>query len=126
MSSATNHTRVENVRVKNIRPKGYHDLSKWCEDPDNKYIGRAGVVFVKTSQGKKRYPPRSSIWANPYKLKNYSRKTSLKLYRKHILKQIAKDPKLYDIEQLRGKTLGCWCHPDPCHGDVLCEILANV
>ena len=24
--------------------------------------------------------------------------------------------------ELRGKTLGCWCAPKPCHGDVLLEI----
>ncbi len=24
--------------------------------------------------------------------------------------------------ELRGKTLGCWCAPLPCHGDVLLEI----
>ena len=24
--------------------------------------------------------------------------------------------------ELRGKVLGCWCHPQPCHGDVLAEI----
>lgn len=25
-------------------------------------------------------------------------------------------------EELRGKILGCWCHPQSCHGDVLVEI----
>ena len=24
------------------------------------------------------------------------------------------------LPQLRGKVLGCWCHPEPCHGDLLC------
>jgi hypothetical protein len=24
--------------------------------------------------------------------------------------------------ELRGKTLGCWCAPQACHGDVLAEI----
>lgn len=24
--------------------------------------------------------------------------------------------------ELRGKTLGCWCHPKACHGDVLARI----
>jgi hypothetical protein len=26
---------------------------------------------------------------------------------------------------VRGKVLGCWCHPAPCHGDVLCEAAAE-
>jgi len=21
--------------------------------------------------------------------------------------------------ELKGKTLGCWCHPKQCHGDIL-------
>ena len=25
-------------------------------------------------------------------------------------------------EELKGKILGCWCHPLPCHGDVLVKI----
>jgi hypothetical protein len=28
------------------------------------------------------------------------------------------------LPELRGKKLGCWCKPGPCHGDVLAE-LAN-
>lgn len=28
------------------------------------------------------------------------------------------------LPELRGKVLGCWCHPQLCHGDVL-ERLAN-
>ena len=28
------------------------------------------------------------------------------------------------LDYLRGKTLGCWCKPKACHGDVLVE-LAN-
>src|SRR4051812_48607396 len=24
--------------------------------------------------------------------------------------------------ELRGKRLGCWCAPGPCHGDILAEI----
>jgi hypothetical protein len=25
-------------------------------------------------------------------------------------------------QELRGKVLGCWCHPKACHGDVLARI----
>ena len=30
---------------------------------------------------------------------------------------------LEDIHQLKGKTLGCWCHPKLCHGNVILKIL---
>lgn len=118
-------TRVVNVRVKHIRPK-HHDLRHWCMEPNHLYIGRAGVVFVKFPDGtKQRWPRRASVWANPFNLKRHSREESLRLYRKYILEKIAQHPRTYDIESLRGKTLGCWCKPHACHGDVLCEILAS-
>ena len=28
------------------------------------------------------------------------------------------------LPSLRGKRLGCWCKPGPCHGDVLVRMLA--
>lgn len=31
-----------------------------------------------------------------------------------------------DLHELRGKTLGCWCHPEPCHGDVLCRLVREL
>lgn len=30
-----------------------------------------------------------------------------------------------DIDELRGKVLGCFCKPHPCHGDVLVELLGQ-
>jgi hypothetical protein len=29
------------------------------------------------------------------------------------------------VESLRGKTLGCFCKPEPCHGDVIADYLDN-
>lgn len=26
---------------------------------------------------------------------------------------------LRDLDELRGRDLACWCHPLPCHGDLL-------
>ena len=35
-------------------------------------------------------------------------------------------PSLQDeLGDLVGKVLGCWCHPAPCHGDVLIEAIAE-
>lgn len=30
---------------------------------------------------------------------------------------------LNDLHELKGKTLGCWCSPKSCHGDVLVELV---
>ena len=30
------------------------------------------------------------------------------------------------LPELKGRRLGCWCHPKPCHGDVLKELTDSI
>lgn len=109
--------KVTNVKVEFIRPRGYSNLKEWCNDPNNIYIGRAGVVFIDGE----RYPKASSIWANPYKInKDGTREEVIEKYRKYITKKIEAGE--VDLGELKGKTLGCWCLPHSCHGNVLVEL----
>ena len=116
------NTKVVNVRVKYIRPE-YKNLKAWCEDENNVYIARRGVVLI----DKKRYPLRDSPFANPYKVgRDGSREEVIEKYRERIQQKIKDDE--INIEQLQslvGKNLGCWCAPKYCHGDVLLEIIRN-
>jgi len=75
------------------------------------------------------YIGRPSPWGNPYSHKNGTKaqfkvatiEEAIEKYREYLLS----NPELMDkLSELRGKTLGCWCKPGPCHGDVLLE-LAN-
>jgi len=111
---------IVNCKVKYIRPQ-YNNLKEWLENSNNVYIGRAGVVFI----NKERFPKKASIFANPYKIdKNTSRKEVLEKYKKYIIEKILNDKFLYlELLKLRGKNLGCWCHPEPCHGDILLELI---
>ena len=111
---------VVNCRVANIRPK-YKDLSDWIADEKNIYVGRRGVVFVNGA----RYPPVASNFANPFKIgKDGTREEVLKKYESYITKKLEEDPVLLlELKTLKGKNLGCWCHPDPCHGDILLKLL---
>lgn len=113
-------TKVINVRVSSIRPLGYNNLEEWMKDPNHVYIGRSGVVFVNGH----RFPPEDSIFANPFRIEGEThecRKASVERFRTYA----RKNPLLLEeLESLRGKTLGCWCKPDDCHGDVLVELLA--
>ena len=143
-------TTVVNVKVTHIRPR-FQNLREWSKDPQNVYIGRAGVVFVPNPDGtKERFPKKSSPFANPFKVKakakakaNANAKTnanasiampntkktltraeSLALYDKYIREKLSKDAALRNaLEALRGKQLGCWCKPEACHGDVLVRLL---
>jgi uncharacterized protein DUF4326 len=93
--------------------------------------GRSGYFYYKQKYGERfeyigckvRFQPwKSSIWCNPYhkELKRLGRASVIKLYREYIYK---KPELIAKIPRLRDKILACWCAPEPCHGDVLIELL---
>jgi hypothetical protein len=64
-----------------------------------------------------------SIWGNPFQIgRDGTREEVIEKYRRYIL---SKPELLAQLESLRGKTLGCWCSPQSCHGDVLVELLSR-
>jgi len=111
---------VVNCKVQYIRPK-YRNLKEWMSDPNNVYIGRAGCVFIDGQ----RYPKISSEFANPYKIGiDGTRDDVIKKYRKYIENRLENDVELRrKLLEMKGKSLGCWCYPDACHGDVLLELI---
>jgi len=65
------------------------------------------------------YIGRPSPWGNPFTLKEYTREEAIQKYEEWIRTQ----PQLMAlIPELEGQILGCWCHPLPCHGDVLVKL----
>ena len=115
----TKETKVVNVKVAFIRPK-YQNLKEWIEDPENVYIGRAGIVFIDN----KRFPSVASPFCNPFKVGKDSREDVCEKFREYMEERLKKEPSLKEeLLALRGKTLGCWCKPDRCHGDVLVELI---
>ncbi len=66
------------------------------------------------------YIGRPSKWGNPFEIgKDGDREEVIKKYREWILTQ---EDLLNQLYVLKGKTLGCWCYPLRCHGDVLVEL----
>lgn len=73
------------------------------------------------------YIGRLSIWANPFShvdskftvTKVATREDAIECYRKWIVLQ---PHLLARLHELKGKRLGCWCEPLPCHGQVLAEL----
>ena len=68
------------------------------------------------------YIGRPSKWGNPFVIgRDGTRDEVIARYEAWLLEQ----PELVDaLPELAGKTLGCWCAPRACHGDVLAR-LAN-
>lgn len=77
------------------------------------------------------YIGRPSKWGNPYThiqdgktLAKYivpTREDAVEAYRKYI-EEGEGQHLLKDLEELKGKVLGCWCSPKACHGDVLISL----
>lgn len=74
------------------------------------------------------YIGRPSKFGNPWRVMGEaSRAHAIERYEEYVRKGIARDPKGREaIKALYGKTLGCWCAPKPCHGDVLLKIAAEL
>lgn len=62
-----------------------------------------------------------SKWSNPFSVTSCgSSENAVKKYREFLL---GNQVLLSQIQELKGKILGCWCKPHACHGDVLLELL---
>ena len=65
-----------------------------------------------------------SIWANPYKVgKDGTIEEVLNKYETYVR---SRSDLMEKIKELEGKSLGCWCHPNPCHGDILVKLVKEV
>jgi hypothetical protein len=66
----------------------------------------------------------ASKWGNPYTTAEYgSIDEVLKLYEARVMNT---PTLLASLPELKGKVLGCWCKPKPCHGDVLARLANNL
>lgn len=67
------------------------------------------------------YIGRPSKWGNPFTIgKDGTREEVIEKYREYLL---GNDELMNSLHELKGKVLGCWCAPKPCHGDVLKELI---
>ena len=80
------------------------------------------------------YIGRPSKWGNPFTHKQDgktlakhivgSRDEAVQAYREWITNGDGKHL-MNDLHELKNKVLGCWCHPQSCHGDVLSELVTK-
>lgn len=76
------------------------------------YIGRRFAEFP------------ASEWGNPFHMgRDGGRLDVVDKYREWLQ---GKPVLVGQLPSLEGKTLGCWCAPLPCHGDVLVEALESL
>lgn len=63
------------------------------------------------------YIGRPSKWGNPFVIGRDGNRAEV--IRKFEAYLDTRPDLLAALPELRGKTLGCYCAPNPCHGDVL-------
>ena len=105
---------VDIHKVKGVRPE--YDV----------YIGRALKPFM----DKEGEFTKDSKWANYYTFKEYG-ENALKFYEIDFRVIIERHSESYDLSELKGKRLGCWCittdsYENPvCHGQILMKLIAE-
>jgi hypothetical protein len=68
---------------------------------------------------------RKTDWGNPFEIPEDGERAEVvgkfaKFYLPH------KNGLLCEVPNLSGKVLGCWCHPEECHGHIIAEVVNRV
>jgi len=95
--------------------------------------GKISVVVNCKNEDYDIYIGAPTKWANPFSTSIYTRgiykvnsnEEAIEKYREWITTGDGKHLLNY-LHELKGKTLGCWCKPLSCHGDVLIELIKNI
>jgi len=70
------------------------------------------------------YIGRGSAFGNPFKEKEWGRELCIKLYRTYFYHRLIHDEEFKEaVLELKGHTLGCFCKPLECHGDIIVQYL---
>lgn len=80
------------------------------KEPDYVYIGRAFGPFKQNSK-----------WANPFIIGKDGNRAEVIVKYEAWLK--AQPELLASVQELKDKTLICWCTPEKCHGDILLKLI---
>jgi len=93
------------------------------------------VINIRRKKGQKRphcdvLIDRTSPFGNPHNIgfcpvcnKVHDRKEAIAEYKKDFYICLTDSEFRDSVLKLKGKTLGCWCKPLPCHGDIIVEYL---
>jgi hypothetical protein len=85
------------------------------KEPYDIYIGRPGKGV-------------NGYFGNPIPLRpGDSRGSTLDRFHEYFFTRLEQDPEFKaHIMTLKGKTLGCFCKPNACHGDIIVEYLNSM
>jgi hypothetical protein len=100
---------------RNLVKKEYIVLNV-CKEEEEEIFPK--VVNIKNDKKFDVYIGRPSVFGNPFVIGTHgNREEVIAKFEEYLLK----NEELMKIvkSQLKGKRLGCYCYPSPCHGDIL-------
>lgn len=71
------------------------------------------------------YIGRGSKWGNPFPMKDYSDAERIRVCKEYE-KYFWTTDLPNQLEELKGKRLGCYCKPKQCHGDFLAKLVNDL
>lgn len=66
---------------------------------------------------------RQTCWGNPFPITATDNRSQVIVAHARYIR--SNEELLASIGELRGKFLGCWCAPLPCHGDLLAALASR-
>jgi hypothetical protein len=107
---------VISCKVAFLRKQGFDNFQEWAAQPGHVYIGRNMTQYIPGAVGSK--------WGNPF---THGSGMTLEERIESYEAMVRASPELMaSLGELEGATqLGCWCAPNPCHGNVLVRLLGE-
>ena len=115
---------VKNVSKDYRELDGYESFADWIGDVENNvYIGTNAAKYAQS-------PIPESKWVMPIHVsdslgahKSFMMEKILPIYEKWVRGNAFL---MNSLGELKGKNLGCWCFPKPCHGTVLVKLYQEI
>lgn len=86
------------------------------------------VINIKNTKKYDVYIGRGSIWGNPfdYRKLGITREECVERYKEYFYKKLENQIFRDKTHKLKNKTLGCFCVPLKCHGQVIADYLNSL
>ena len=83
------------------------------------------LINIKSNKKYDIYIGRPSIFGNPFRISlDGTREEVIEKYKNYFYKRLEKDKDFKEkVLALKDQTLGCYCCPEKCHGDIIIEYL---
>jgi len=88
-------------------------------------VGIPKVINIKSGEPFDERIDRTTQWGNPFKIgRDGNRDKVIQRYREWLDEMLSIIP--HYLDELKGKTLACWCKPEACHGDVILDAIKRM